>query len=68
MPDSYGKRQRNTKKAKKFAEREERRAARKQQRADEAAGIAPEPPHDETAEPAGEAPDVARPQTEPGAE
>ena len=39
MPDSYGKRQRNTQKAKKFAAREERRAARKQQKADEAAGI-----------------------------
>jgi hypothetical protein len=39
MPDSYGKRQRNAQKARKFAAREERRAARKQQRADEAAGI-----------------------------
>ena len=39
MPDSYGKRQRNTLKAKKFAAREERRALRKQQKADEAAGI-----------------------------
>ena len=39
MPDSYGKRQRNTQKAKKFAAREERRALRKQQKADEAAGI-----------------------------
>jgi hypothetical protein len=34
MPDSYGKRQRNAKKARKLAEREERRLARKQQRAD----------------------------------
>ena len=41
MPDSYGKRQRNMQKAKKFADREERRAARKQQKADEAAGITP---------------------------
>ena len=39
MPESYGKRQRNMQKAKKFAAREERRAARKQQKADEAAGI-----------------------------
>jgi hypothetical protein len=41
MPDSYGKRQRNAQKARKFAAREERRAARKQQRADQAAGIMP---------------------------
>ncbi len=41
MPESYGKRQRSMQKAKKFAAREERRAARKQQKADEAAGIAP---------------------------
>jgi hypothetical protein len=39
MPDSYGKRQRNAQKARKFAAREERRAARKQERADRAAGI-----------------------------
>jgi hypothetical protein len=39
MPDSYGKRQKDTKKAKKFAAREERRAMRKQERADEEAGI-----------------------------
>ncbi|MGH2765207.1 MAG: hypothetical protein ACRDKA_04750 [Actinomycetota bacterium] len=39
MPDSYGKRQRNAKKARKFAEREERRLARKQQRADQEAGV-----------------------------
>ena len=39
MPESYGKRQRSMQKAKKFAAREERRAARKQQKADEAAGI-----------------------------
>jgi hypothetical protein len=41
MPESYGKRQRSMQRAKKFAAREERRAARKQQKADEAAGIAP---------------------------
>ena len=41
MPDSYGKRQRNVNKAKKFAAREERRMVRKQQKADEAAGIRP---------------------------
>lgn len=39
MPDSFGKRQRNAQKARKFAAREERRAARKQERADRAAGI-----------------------------
>jgi hypothetical protein len=39
MPDSYGKRQRNAHKARKFAAREERRVARKQQRADRAAGV-----------------------------
>lgn len=33
MPDSYGKRQRDAKKARKFAEREERRAIRKRQKA-----------------------------------
>jgi hypothetical protein len=39
MPDSFGKRQRNAQKARKFAAREERRAARKQERADRAAGV-----------------------------
>ena len=43
MPDSYGKRQRNMQKARKFAAREERRAARKQQKADEEAGITRDP-------------------------
>lgn len=33
MPDSFGKRQRDAKKARKFAEREERRAIRKRQKA-----------------------------------
>lgn len=42
MPDSYGKRQRNAKKARKLAEREERRLARKQQRADDEAGVSPD--------------------------
>ncbi len=42
MPDSYGKRQRNAKKARKFAEREERRLARKQERADREAGVLPD--------------------------
>ncbi len=51
MPDSYGKRQRNTQKAKKFAAREERRALRKQQKADEAAGIVrPDPDNPEAAD------------------
>ncbi len=54
MPDSYGKRQRNMQKAKKFAAREERRAARKQQKADEAAGILPTPPEAEGDAPADE--------------
>jgi hypothetical protein len=44
MPDSFGKRQRNAQKARKFAAREERRAARKKERADRAAGILPEQP------------------------
>lgn len=38
MPDSFGKRQRNAQKARKFAAREERRAARKRQREDQAGG------------------------------
>jgi hypothetical protein len=42
MPDSYGKRQRNAKKARKLAEREERRLARKQQRAEPEGGVLPE--------------------------
>ena len=46
MPDSYGKRQRNVNKAKKFAAREERRISRKQQKADEAAGIIRPSPDD----------------------
>ena len=57
MPDSYGKRQRNTQKARKFAAREERRAARKQQKADEAAGIV-RPRFDEDGNP------ILEPQTE----
>ncbi len=53
MPDSYGKRQRNAQKARKFAAREERRIARKQERANRAAGVSEEqkpdePPEDET--------------------
>ena len=48
MPDSYGKRQRNAQKARKFAAREERRAARKQQREDRAAGVPEGQPADET--------------------
>jgi hypothetical protein len=39
VPDSYGKRQKDAKKARKFAEREERRSLRKQQREDRAAGL-----------------------------
>jgi hypothetical protein len=42
MPDSYGKRQRNAKKARKLAEREERRLARKQQRAEPEGGVLPD--------------------------
>jgi hypothetical protein len=38
MPESYGKRQRQTVKAKKVAAREQRRIARNQRRADRAAG------------------------------
>jgi hypothetical protein len=50
MPDSYGKRQRNAQKARKFAAREERRAARKQERADRAAGVPIERPAQESDE------------------
>ena len=39
MPESYGKRQRSTAKAKKIAAREERRLERKQRDADRAAGL-----------------------------
>lgn len=53
MPESYGKRQRNTARAKKVAAREERRLERKQRNADRAAGlieagtpIAPNEPED----------------------
>jgi hypothetical protein len=48
MPDSYGKRQRNAQKARKFAAREERRAARKKEREDRAAGMWQEPSPTET--------------------
>jgi hypothetical protein len=53
VPESYGKRQRNTARAKKVAAREERRLERKQRDADRAAGlieagtpIAPNEPED----------------------
>jgi hypothetical protein len=53
VPESYGKRQRNTARAKKVAAREERRLERKQRNADRAAGlieagtpIAPNEPED----------------------
>ena len=39
MPESYGKRQRSTARAKKVAAREERRLERKQRDADRAAGL-----------------------------
>ncbi len=39
MPDSYGKRKRRDVKARKAADREERRVARTQRRADRAAGL-----------------------------
>jgi hypothetical protein len=39
VPESYGKRQRNTARAKKVAAREERRLERKQRDADRAAGL-----------------------------
>ena len=39
MPESFGKRQRSTAKAKKIAAREERRLERKQRDADRAAGL-----------------------------
>lgn len=50
MPDTYGKRQRQNVKAKKAAEREERRVARNQRREDRAGGgesnDVPEPSRD----------------------
>jgi hypothetical protein len=52
MPDSYGKRQRNAKKARKLAEREERRLARKQQRADPEGGVLPDGAPGEGSDPA----------------
>jgi hypothetical protein len=39
VPETYGKRQKDAKKARKFAEREERRSLRKKQREDRAAGL-----------------------------
>jgi hypothetical protein len=48
MPDSFGKRQRNAQKARKFAAREERRAARKKEREDRAAGVFQERAPDES--------------------
>lgn len=72
MPDSYGKRQRNAKKARKFAEREERRLARKQQRADREAGVLPDDEPGEGLGPEGEAvegsDEVAGAEAEPDAE
>lgn len=65
MPDSYGKRQRNAKKAKKLAEREERRLARKQHRADVEAGVIPEDGAVEGEAPLGEAPQGASPEGTP---
>jgi hypothetical protein len=61
MPDSYGKRQRNAKKARKLAEREERRLARKQHRADAEAGVIPEDGAVEGEAPLGEAPPEGAP-------
>jgi hypothetical protein len=43
MPESFGKRQRNAQKQRKFAAREERRAMRKRQKEGRAAGIFEEP-------------------------
>jgi hypothetical protein len=51
VPDSYGKRQRNAQKAKKFAEREERRRIRKQERADREVGVVRPLAEDESTEP-----------------
>lgn len=65
MPDSYGKRQRNAKKARKLAEREERRLARKQHRADVEAGVIPEDGAVEGEAPLGEAPQGASPEGTP---
>jgi hypothetical protein len=60
MPDSYGKRQRQAQRARKFAAREERRRTRKQEKADREAGVltpqaAEETPEGEAGEPTPEA-------------
>lgn len=65
MPDSYGKRQRNAKKARKLAEREERRLARKQHRADVEAGVIPEEGAVEGEAHLGEAPPEGSPEGTP---
>lgn len=64
MPESFGKRQRTTARAKKVAAREERRLERKQRDADRAAGlieagtpIAPNEPED--------FPELAEPEAQP---
>jgi hypothetical protein len=59
MPDSFGKRQRDAQKQRKFAAREERRAARKKEKEDRAAGIFKEPdPIEDGAEEAPEGSDA----------
>jgi hypothetical protein len=77
MPESFGKRQRTAQRARKLAEREERRLAKKQHRAEREAGggqedwlgepvdiMAVNPPEDRTEEPATETEDEGTERTE----
>jgi hypothetical protein len=52
MPESYGKKKRRDVKSRKAADREERRVARNQRRADRAAGLIEKGPPVEAADPA----------------
>lgn len=61
MPESYGKKKRRDVKSRKQADREERRVARNQRRADRAAGLIEKGPPVEAADPA----DYGLPTAEP---
>jgi hypothetical protein len=67
VPESYGKKKRRDVKSRKAADREERRVARNQRRADRAAGLIEKGPPVEAADPADyglPAPDVVEADTE----
>jgi hypothetical protein len=61
MPESYGKKKRRDVKSRKAADREERRVARNQRRADRAAGLIEKGPPVQAADPA----DYGLPAAEP---